>query len=137
MTIMRAKNWIAVLGLAATAAVTAPLPAQAQRDYYGDRYYNDRYNDRYYGDRYSYTPYSSYRWNRGRGADMQRRSSLRSRLIDVGERVNRAESRGQLSRGDARDLYRQLDRVRDLLASDRTINRTEYDRWMDDLQDIQ
>jgi hypothetical protein len=125
---MKHSKWLAAVALGVAAASFTPTAAQAQRydrDYDRDYSYSDRY-----------VPYSSYRFYRGRGADIARREALRSRLIDVGERVNRADARGAISRRDARDLYRQLDRVRDLLVSDRMISRSEYERWMSDLRDI-
>jgi hypothetical protein len=84
-----------------------------------------------------WVPYNTYHYYMGGGHDeVTRRSALRDQLFRVSDRVHRADVSGRISHRDARDYYRRMDHVRDLLRNDHHIDRSEYDRWMSDLHDI-
>jgi hypothetical protein len=106
----------ALLGLMCVGGATLATPAQAD------------HNDRYYGQKYY----------RGRDRDdIRHREILRNKLVDLGDRVRMAERSNRISRERARDLYNDLDRVRDFLREDRHLSDSEFDRRMDDLNDVQ
>ena len=104
-----------ILGLMCVGGATLATPAQAEHydRYYGQRYYRGRDRD-----------------------DIRRREILRNKLIDLGDRVRLAEREHRISRDRARDLYDDLDDVRDFLREDRHLSDSEFERRMDDLNDV-
>lgn len=104
-----------LLGLVCVGGATTAIPAQADHNprYYGQRYYRGRDRD-----------------------DIRRREILRNKLIDLGDRVRLAERSNRISRDRARDLYEDLDDVRDFLREDRNLSDSEFDRRMDDLEEV-
>ena len=113
---MRLKNLALALGLATFGWMMVAPPAQAQL--------GDRYNGRRY-------------YSGGNRDEVRRRMILRERLLDLGDRVRLAERQRALSRHDASELYEDLDDVRDFLMDDRHLTDSEYDRRMDDLDDVE
>ncbi len=112
---MRLRNPVLALLLSLTAAAALAPAAQARHD--------DRYRD--------------YGYYRGRDRyEVRQREALRGRLFDLADRVRLAEREGAISRREADNFYRRLDRVRDFLRDDRYLTDSEYDRRMRDLLDI-
>jgi hypothetical protein len=126
---MKLKTWIAAIGMGVgiTGAVVQPVEA-------GTRGRSQSQSQ----SEYRYVPYGTQRWNRGVDTrDTQRRSQLRSRLMTVSTKVRDAENRGRINRNEANRLYRRMDNVRDLLRNERRISDNEYERWSNDLREIQ
>lgn len=105
----------ATLGMAGWLVVASSTPARA--DQY-DRYYDSRY----YRGRDSY----EVRW----------RDLLRGRMLNLADRIRLAERERAISPGRARDMFEELDDVRDFLVHDHYLNEREFDRRMDDLDDV-
>ena len=104
----------ATMLVAGLGAVATPASADHDDRYYGQRYY--RGHDR---------------------EEIRRREILRSRMLDLADRVRLAERERALDRRDASDLYQTLDRVRDFLRNDRYLSDSEFDRRMGDLDNVQ
>ena len=112
---MKLRNWILALGLAVFGwAVVAP-PAQADpRDYRDYRYYRGRDRD-----------------------EIRRREFLRDRLINLGDKVRIALRERAIGYRKADDLFEELDEVRDFLRNDSHLTEREFDRRMEDLDEVQ
>lgn len=115
----------AVLGAAGWLLVGQPAPALA--DHY-DRYTSDRYaSDRYASDRY-YRGRDSY--------EIRSREILHSRLVNLADRVRLAERERAIRPNTARHFHEDLDDVQDFLVHDRYLSQHEFERRMDDLDNV-
>jgi hypothetical protein len=82
--------------------------------------------------------YRRFRYHAGRdGDERRRREILKNRLFWMAERTRTAERENFLSRSKARELYNDLDDVRDFLRDDRYLTESEFRRRMDDLEDVE
>jgi hypothetical protein len=112
---MKLRNWVLAAGLALFSwAVVAP-PAQADpRDYRDYRYYAGRDRD-----------------------ESRRRDFLRDRMVNLGDKIRIALRERAIGYRKADDLYEKLDDVRDFLRNDRYLTESEFNRRMDDLDEVQ
>ena len=65
------------------------------------------------------------------------KAELMARTVSLGDRVRKAERRGDLRPSDARGLSRRLDRVRSFLRDDRRLSDDEFRRRDGDLDQIE
>lgn len=65
------------------------------------------------------------------------KAELIARTVSLGDRVRKAERRGDLRPSEGRDLSRRISRVRDFLRDDRKLSDSEFRRRDGDLDKIE
>ena len=108
------------LGMALTLAVAggAVLAPAAHADHF----------NRYFG----------YRYYSGRDSgEIHRREIMRSRLIDLGDRVREADRHDLVGRRDAERLFERLDDLREFLRHDHYLGHDEFRAWMRKLDRVE